>query len=1134
MDLKDFPFFDETVLTLSSSDNLDQLVEGQKVAIQKYGDDWLLVQNDQRVKVRPTANNRGNFELLVERDQTQWLLTKATKGKLLLRYCAPVELQFLDIEVGIDELIIDDLYSKQEIPTQDPIKASAWFAKTFIVDAANSQWLVVANHVNHAKAGAFQLLGNGWRADIEETDDAKLLVKRLTRRIKRDGGFALIIGTFSFVDASVAQALQSGTEKAMLDAALRSNQGYLDLWNLYNSKEWDQALDQASTLRTLRITEIEGRQEGRTNYWKLTPRTLDDLKEFKERWQVLELESNQQYDLGTNPPDFTEELAVTALQAGERQVPRGTIRFRPDHVEFRPASTGQHSQLRQQDGWLYLSLAGHRTAGKRRLAAKQTIDSGKRLTQLKWLLEGVAVPPSRRRKIKALTPYAKETFKGGKPTAKQENALEVALNTPDLAIIIGPPGTGKTQVIAALQRRLAEESQEQSLSGQVLISSFQHDAVDNALDRSDVMGLPGTRIGGKRGSADQTALLEPWIAQRVDYLNDQVAAEYEKHSELKLINNLADRLAMVRLAGYQQNRLADELEKCLEDIRALLNNGISVNSELEFELEDYISELRSKGGAQAASIEQADKLVKKIRAMRITAESFADDGSERAWDLYSTLKRTNHNVEPGLLAVLEDLAESSSDNIESFDGLAQLKHQLLDKFLPDYRPPALKQKIDDQGLALISKLEIQVEKLVQKSKQGAAWVLEQLVASLSQDQRATKSVIDEYSMVVGATCQQAAGKQMASLKEIAGFDSTEIEFETVVVDEAARANPLDLFVPMAMAKRRIILVGDDRQLPHMLEPSIEEALQQELNLTDQQQEAFRSSLFERLRIKLQELQKQDGVDRVIMLDTQFRMHPVLGDFVSQQFYESEGLGKVHSGRSAEDFAFSESFLTNIAAQKGNYEDKVCQWIDVADANNPARRNNGKSLSREAEADVIVNEVQQLLAAGGEAMSVGVITFYAAQRELIMQKLAERKVNNTPLMVKTDQGYEPHDDFKWTKKTNKDGSITREERLRVGSVDAFQGKEFDVVLLSVVRTFNAKKPASEPGISEEEKEKRLRSQFGFMRLTNRMNVAMSRQRQMLICVGDAQLAQGQDAQTAVPSLAAFYQLCKGDHGAIRSY
>jgi malonyl CoA-acyl carrier protein transacylase len=185
--------------------------------------------------------------------------------------------------------------------------------------------------------------------------------------------------------------------------------------------------------------------------------------------------------------------------------------------------------------------------------------------------------------------------------------------------------------------------------------------------------------------------------------------------------------------------------------------------------------------------------------------------------------------------------------------MATLKGQLLDALLPDYRAPAVKQQVDPEALALLDAIERHVEGRLRQRKQGVAWVLEQLADSLAVDRAAAHAVVDEYSMVVGATCQQSAGRDMASLKNVQGLDSTDIEFDTVVVDEAARANPLDLFVPMAMARRRVVLVGDDRQLPHMLEPEIEGQLQEEHQLTELELAAFRSSLFERMRLKLQEL-----------------------------------------------------------------------------------------------------------------------------------------------------------------------------------------------------------------------------------------------------------------------------------------
>ncbi len=42
-------------------------------------------------------------------------------------------------------------------------------------------------------------------------------------------------------------------------------------------------------------------------------------------------------------------------------------------------------------------------------------------------------------------------------------------------------------------------------------------------------------------------------------------------------------------------------------------------------------------------------------------------------------------------------------------------------------------------------------------------------------------------------------------------------FPTVIVDEAARANPLDLLIPVTQASERVILVGDHRQLPQVID-----------------------------------------------------------------------------------------------------------------------------------------------------------------------------------------------------------------------------------------------------------------------------------------------------------------------------
>ena len=48
----------------------------------------------------------------------------------------------------------------------------------------------------------------------------------------------------------------------------------------------------------------------------------------------------------------------------------------------------------------------------------------------------------------------------------------------------------------------------------------------------------------------------------------------------------------------------------------------------------------------------------------------------------------------------------------------------------------------------------------------------------------------------------------------------------------------------------------------------------------------------------------------------------------------------------------------------------------------------------------------------------------------------------------------------------------------------------------------------------------------------MNGAMSRQRSLLVAFGDSQMARGEAAVNAVPALAAFLELCGGEHGIVR--
>lgn len=82
-------------------------------------------------------------------------------------------------------------------------------------------------------------------------------------------------------------------------------------------------------------------------------------------------------------------------------------------------------------------------------------------------------------------------------------------------------------------------------------------------------------------------------------------------------------------------------------------------------------------------------------------------------------------------------------------------------------------------------------------------------------------------------------------KSYNAFDDI-LTYDTVIIDEAARATPSDLLIPMSLARNRIILVGDQRQLPHMIEDRLVNELK-ETNHIDT--DLLNNTLFEMLFLR---------------------------------------------------------------------------------------------------------------------------------------------------------------------------------------------------------------------------------------------------------------------------------------------
>ncbi len=722
------------------------------------------------------------------------------------------------------------------------------------------------------------------------------------------------------------------------------------------------------------------------------------------------------------------------------------------------------------NGYIVMSMTGEESQIARQQDAWSKIAEGKSgINFLGNILEGFFdyIPTGNLPKKVSISNRIREKIFKNPPTDRQLEAIDAALNTPEIVLVQGPPGTGKTTVITAVLEVLNELQDKRGVcAGRVLATSFQHDAVENMIERIRVNSLPTWKYGKRQGSSES---YNDHIGKWCDSVVDRVL---ESNPELHISRE--DETFNAYVAEYVHAPLTENKTRLLEYIQLLPIP------------EEYVSRARKllNGSAQERDSKETKGLLRKVNALRVTEKSYADDGAKRVEDLYFGLEDSEwfleHEAEQSLLM---DLVMGGTPKKEQLGALAKMKKELLEEFSP--RPPHITVEIDRDVLALcteISKfLHSRREKQSKKEQILAEWV-----DALRVGQEAFAKAIKDCNFVYAATSQQSAGKDINRQKRAVEENNSQYItlYDTVIVDEAARATPPDLLIPMCKAVKRIILVGDHRQLPQLVDDDLCNEVYDALKNKDESAEevssigtedllstyedAFELSLFELLFKKLKELEEKDGRKRTITLDKQFRTHPVLGKFGSRLFYEPYGEG-YESPRSAKDFAHN---LPGI-------ENKAAVWIDVP-SEAGAEKRQGSSRIRECEADCIVEKFMEFVRFQQDVpkekkLTLGIIAFYSAQRDLIQNKLREYKEE------------------------------LKDVSYKIGTVDAFQGMEFDVVFLSIVRS---------------------KGTIDFL-TPNRLCVSMSRQKRVLIAVGCAKFATSDAARSQkIPALSEYYDLCNG--------
>ena len=295
------------------------------------------------------------------------------------------------------------------------------------------------------------------------------------------------------------------------------------------------------------------------------------------------------------------------------------------------------------------------------------------------------------------------------------------------------------------------------------------------------------------------------------------------------------------------------------------------------------------------------------------------------------------------------------------------------------------------------------------------------VVGLTQD---FQELIGKSSRVVAATC-------LFSGKRKAGTQLGEAGFDWAIIDEAGRATVPEVLIPIVQSERAI-LVGDERQLP----PMVEDMTGDESNVSPEDH-SLGTSLFQTLVEQVEESEW----DFLATLSTQNRMYPAIGNLISSVFYD----GRLDNGDRTRSRQFPFDWMPAPVT-----------WISTSMTANKAENRVGESFSNSAEVDVVLELLAKLEEKSRERRrrpSVAVISGYSAQVELLTTRV------------------DIEDQERW-----------RNIQIEIATVDSFQGRECDVVIYSTVRSNSDQR-------------------IGFLKDRRRINVALSRARDLLVIVGD---------------------------------
>ena len=659
----------------------------------------------------------------------------------------------------------------------------------------------------------------------------------------------------------------------------------------------------------------------------------------------------------------------------------------------------------------------------------------------------------------------------------QRKAVLASIHCSDLALLQGPPGTGKTTVIAEIIWQMISRDPKHK----ILLTSENNLAVDNALDRLlNIKGVNQTLANyitlikplrfvslGKPGESSKKKideegakysvdrimqwLDETYIAEEIDedVVTEESDDDFEEDLDVPSLENNAVQDWMKRIAGRAKN-----------------NNPKYANA-----LKDWVTELTHHPKPEIKILFKE----KYFEYSNIIGSTCSSSGSPTFKREYSKLQLQKYfiNYYKG-----EKYKESISDiNYQLSKGALEDDFSIIDKICNRLRikEDELRKLITDPTYSFIQSLFFNdINRL----------------SSLIAVRPAPRSL---SKMLVRLSFENAG--EAATVLNL----SNTINFDTVIMDEASKATPPEMLLPLCFGKRSII-IGDHRQLPPMLnEKSFKEALEdagatelaQEID-----QEFLETSQFERMILN-------ENISPTILArcNIQYRMHPDINEVIKQFYLDDGGLEaaeELKQGSNENYDSGNPQKPDNVFSRhhglflKGFLNHDIHTiWVNV----DGIEKREGTSLVNDAEIEAVQNIIKLLKHAEGfsefqdhwnyikddfkrwQEQEIGVITFYGEQKKKLKAKLTGTGV-----------------------------------RLKINSVDKFQGMERNIIIVSTVRSdkqliskndYNSKKEKLNISMLQDlgGEVVATNNEIGFAKLPQRLNVALSRAKRLLIVVGN---------------------------------